>query len=133
MTRLKFVSGRRCRIGGVLIEGVIAMLLLATAIAALSRYAVASRQLNVYADQSLTARLNSQNAVERLARTPAEDWRDKSDEIATQLTTETGVPTEISLNKFRVGNADALHATVRCQIGKTENAVVENHTWKVMP
>ena len=133
MTRPKERFKQANRMGSVLVEGVIAMVFLVTSVTALSRYAVASRQLSRKADLSLAARINSQNAIGRLALTPAQEWPIAVDTIAAELTTASGVSTKIRLREFRVGDANALHATVRCQIESTDSEFVENHTWKIMP
>jgi Tfp pilus assembly protein PilV len=125
---------RKCnRVAGVLIEAIIAATLLVTATTALTRYVVSSRQLSIAADQRLAAQLSCQNVIERLRAVSADDWQSQSELIAAAVFETSGIVTKIDVDSFQIDERDAVHATVRCQIGNSEDDFVDNHAWKVAP
>ena len=117
-----------------MIEAVIASALLMTAMTSLARYAQSSSELSRAADAHLAARLASTNAIERLRSLPVDQWPDRAADIAADVSNASGIPTKIALEEFRMGDREALHATIRSQVGKnTSNAhshTVENHFWR---
>ena len=121
------------RVAGILIEAIIAATLLMTATTALTRYVLSSRQLSVAGDQALAARLNTQNAIERLRVLSADDWEAKAQSVAKDLTDASGMSINIEVEPFQIGDRDALHATIECQIGSNPNVHAVNHAWKVIP
>lgn len=123
---------QRSRFGGVLVEAIVASALLLTATTSLTRFIVSSKQLEIAADQRLAAKLVTENVVERLRSIKAEAWPTKADAIAQDVSTESGIKTQIKMTSFQLGERDAWHATIRCQVGNNESAYQENHTWKVI-
>ena len=121
------------RVAGILVEAIIAATLLMTATAALTRYVLSSRQLSVVGDQALAAKLNTQNAIQRLSGLSADDWETEADSVAKDLTDASGMITSIEVKPFQIDDRDAFYATIRCQIGSNQKAHAVNYAWKVIP
>lgn len=115
-----------------MIEAAIASALLLTATMALTKFVVSSQRLGIAADERLASRLVTENAIERLQLAAAENWPEQAEAIAQAVSTASGIKTQIETDSFQIGDRDAWHAIVRCQIGNNETAFQENHIWKVV-
>lgn len=116
------------RTGSLVIEAVIAVALLATAVYGLTKLASSAAALSRQSDQRLAATLAAENTVERLRRLPAERLAAEARGVAQLVSESAACDVEVSTEIFSVAAGNSVH--VRVDASPTKNVRITLHDWR---
>lgn len=118
---------KTARRASLMVEAVIAVTLLSTAIVALGKLAQSTARLQIQSDQRLTAALAADNLFERLREIPTPSIDESAKELAAQWLAKTGCKLEVETEPFTVRGRDGVHVTVISR--PSDGRPVTLHDW----
>lgn len=119
---------RLSRRGSLIIESVVALTLLATALVALGKLAATSTAIGKQGDQRLAATLAAENLLERLDAIPFEEVAAEARRIADVIEESCGYDIAATTEEFRAGDTDSIHVSVTVRASSL--VAVTLHDWK---
>ena len=117
------------RRGSSILEAVISVALLASAMFALSKLSQSAAAMSRQADLRLSAQVAAENVITRLQNVPAADLADAANQAAQAVESNSNCQITVDTHEFSSGSGTGVHLTVIATSGKNES--VKRHDWRL--